>query len=78
MMTMGSKFVVCIDSGDWPEDLVVHKIYCVLPDAAAAKLGWIRIVDESEEDYLYPSDYFLPIELTEEIEQALYTTAPTG
>ena len=31
-MTMGSKFVVCIDSGDWPEDLVVHKIYRALPD----------------------------------------------
>ncbi len=77
-MTMGSKFVVCIDSGDWSEDLVVHKIYCVLPDDAAAKVGWIRIIDESEEDYLYPSDCFIPIELTQEIEQALYATAPLG
>ena len=75
---MGSKFVVCIDSGDWPEDLVVHKIYCVLPDDAAAKVGWIRIIDESEEDYLYPSDCFISIELTQEVEQALYETAPLG
>ncbi len=75
-MDMGSKLVVCIDSGDWPDDLVVRKIYRVLPDERAVKLGWLRVIDESEEDYLYPSDYFIPIELTEEIEQALYATAP--
>ncbi len=77
-MDMGSKLVACIDSGDWPDDLVVRKIYRVLPDERAVKLGWLRVIDESEEDYLYPSDYFIPIELTEEIEQALYATAPVS
>ena len=70
-MNMVVKFVVCIDSGDWPEDLVVGKIYRLLPDDVAVKVGWVRVVDESEEDYLYPSDCFIPIELTEELEQAL-------
>ena len=73
---MVSKFVLCIDSGDWPEDLVVHKIYRVLPDEHAAKFSWIRLIDESEEDYLYPADCFIPIELPEEIEQALYAVDP--
>jgi hypothetical protein len=77
-MDMGSKFVVCIDSGDWPEDLVVRKIYRVLADERAATVGWLRVIDESDEDYLYPPDCFIPIELTEEIEQALYATAPVG
>ena len=72
---MEPKFVVCIDSGDWPEDLLVRKIYRVLPDEHAAELGWIRVIDETEEDYLYPSDCFMPIDLTEEVEQALYSTA---
>ena len=76
MITMASKFVVCIDSGDWPEDLVVRKIYRTLPDDDAATFNWIRVIDESEEDYLYPSDCFVPIELAEEIEQALYATVP--
>ena len=58
MITMASKFVVCIDSGDWPEDLVVRKIYRTLPDDDAATFNWIRVIDESEEDYLYPSDCF--------------------
>lgn len=73
---MEPKFVVCIDSGDWPEDLLVRKIYRVLPDEHTAELGWIRVIDETEEDYLYPSDCFMPIDLTEEVEQALYATAP--
>lgn len=77
-MDMGSKFVVCIDCGDWPEDLVVRKIYRVLADERAATVGWLRVIDESDEDYLYPPDCFIPIELTEEIEQALYATAPVG
>ena len=59
-MDMCSKLVACIDSGDWPDDLVVRKIYRVLPDERAVKLGWIRVIDESGEDYLYPSDYFIP------------------
>lgn len=77
-MRMISEFVVCIDSGDWPEDLVVGKIYRLLPDDVAVTVDWIRVVDESEEDYLYPSDCFISIELTEEIEQALYATASVG
>lgn len=75
-MIMGSKFVLCIDSGDWPEDLVVRKIYRALPDDDAAKFNWIRVIDESEEDYLFPADCFIPIELSEEIEQALYAIKP--
>ena len=77
-MDMGSKLVACIDSDDWLDDLVIRKIYRVLPDERAVKLGWLRVIDESEEDYLYPSDYFIRIELTEEIEQALYATAPVS
>jgi hypothetical protein len=73
---MASKFVLCIDSGDWPEDLVIHKIYRTLPDDHAESLDWIRVIDESEEDYLYPADCFIPIELTEEIEQAFYAIEP--
>lgn len=74
-MDMPSKFVVCIDSGDWPEDLVVRKIYRTLPDDDAATFNWIRVIDESGEDYLFPSSCFIPIELPAEVEQALYATA---
>ncbi|MYC35123.1 MAG: hypothetical protein F4X64_18395 [Chloroflexi bacterium] len=73
---MVTKFVLCIDSGDWPEDLVVHKIYRTLPDDDAASFNWIRVIDESEEDYLFPADCFIAIDLPEEVQQAFYATAP--
>ena len=57
-----SKFVLCVRNNG-AEDLEVRKVYQVLPDQAAAREGYIRVVDESGEDYLYPSDYFVPVRL---------------
>jgi hypothetical protein len=56
------------------DDLEPRKIYQVLPDEVAAEDGYIRVIDESGEDYLYPADYFIPIELPQEVEQALLVT----
>ena len=53
-------FAVCIDNRGYPASLELHKIYRVVPDAAAAADGDIRVVDESGEDYLYPPDDFEP------------------
>jgi hypothetical protein len=64
------QFVVCVRNEDC-EDLELRKIYRVLPDEAAAEDSYIRIIDESGEDYLYPADYFLPIELSKDLEKAL-------
>lgn len=65
-----AQFVVCVSNEDC-EDLELRKIYRVLPDEAAAEDSYIRIIDESGEDYLYPADYFLPIELSKDLEKAL-------
>ena len=56
-------FVICLDNQDYPASLERRKLYRQLPDAAARKLGLIRLVDESGEDYLYPSELFAPIEI---------------
>jgi hypothetical protein len=64
------QFVVCVRNDDC-EDLELRKIYQILPDEAAAEDGYVRVVDESGEDYLYPADYFLPIELSKDLEKAL-------
>jgi len=68
------KFVVCIDNRDY-DDLEIRKIYQVLPDQAASADGLLRIVDESGEDYLYPAQLFLQIELPHAIEKALLPAA---
>ena len=68
---MNGNYVVCINNGGYLTSLEVRKIYRLLPDDDASKLGMIRVIDESEEDYLFPTRYFAPIELTEELERLL-------
>jgi hypothetical protein len=63
-------FVLCIENKDC-DDLEKRKVYQVLPDDKAADEGYIRIVDESGEDYLYPESYFIPVELPQKIQDAL-------
>ena len=57
------EYVVCIRNDDYPASLEPRKIYQVVPDADAAAHQLLRVVDESGEDYLYPADYFVAIEL---------------
>lgn len=57
------RFVLCIDNGAYPASLEVRKVYRSLPDPVAASRGFVRVIDESGEDYLYPSDCFVPVEL---------------
>lgn len=64
------QFVLCINNEDC-EDLQVGKVYRVLPDASATKSGFLRVIDESGEDYLYSADLFVPIELPQGAKRAL-------
>ncbi len=64
------KFALCIRNDDC-EDLEVQKVYRVLPDARAARDGYVRVVDESGEDYLYPESYFVPVRLPKKAQEAL-------
>ncbi|HEY2292957.1 MAG TPA: hypothetical protein VGM86_19815 [Thermoanaerobaculia bacterium] len=64
-------FVVCVRNDGYATSLEVRKIYRMLNDPAAASRHYVRIVDESGEDYLYPESFFLPIELSQEMLEAL-------
>jgi hypothetical protein len=57
------QFVLCVKNDDYPASLEVRKVYRMLPDAHAAARHYLRIIDESGEDYLYPESYFIAIEL---------------
>ena len=63
-------FVLCIENKDC-DDLEKQKVYQVLPDDKAADEGYLRIVDESGEDYLYPESYFISVELPCKVQDAL-------
>ena len=69
------KFAICINNTDYPASLEIHKIYRVVPDEDAASDGDLRVVDESGEDYLYPADYFVLVELPRSVEKSLLRAA---
>ncbi len=52
------RYVVCVDNRDYPASLIVRRIYVSLPDQEASRRKLIRIIDESGEEYLYPTSYF--------------------
>jgi len=69
------SFVVCVDATEYPASLERRKIYQVLPDEQAEQHSLVRVIDESGEDYLYPSSYFLPVDLPQPVQQALALAA---
>ena len=64
-------FVVCVRNDEYEGALELRKIYEVLDDADAEPHELIRVIDESGEDYLYPREWFLAIELPQNVEEAI-------
>lgn len=65
-----NQFALCIENSDC-EDLEKRKLYQILPDEAATQEGYMRVIDESGEDYLYPQSYFILVDLPRRTEEAL-------
>ena len=70
-MTPKKRFAVCIDNEGREASLIPRKIYQIIADEQAEKDDFIRIVDESGEDYLHHARHFVFIELPEEVERVL-------
>jgi hypothetical protein len=70
------RFAICLKNKGC-DDLVVRKLYQVLPDERAASESYLRIIDESGEDYLYPASYFFILDLPQRIERAIKRTFAT-
>ncbi len=70
------RFAVCIKNKDHEASLERGKVYRMIPDAEAAKHGYVRIVDESGADYGYSAERFIAIDLPKPLEKALLEAAP--
>ena len=70
-----TEFVVCVRNEGYEVSLELRKIYQAIPDTGAVRHRLVRVIDESGEDYLYPEDFFLPIELPKALEKALLAVA---
>lgn len=72
---MKSKFLLCVGNKGYEASLELRKLYEQLPDKEAERHNQVRIIDESGEDYLYPSDFFAPIRLPIQTRSKLFEKA---
>ena len=71
--TQRPQLAVCVQSDD-PDLLTPRMIYEILPDESASKSDYVRVIDNEGEDYLYPANYFVFVELPSEVQRALVNT----
>ncbi len=57
------QFAICVSNDGYPASLELRKVYRLVADPLAATRHFVRVVDESGEDYLYPEEFFVPIEV---------------
>jgi hypothetical protein len=67
------RFALCVT--DEEPDLKPGKLYLVLPDKRASQASYLRVIDESGEDYLYPEDYFVFVQLPKKAKETLLAQA---
>ena len=70
MSKQAESYVACIRT-DGALDLEVGKLYPILPPKPGDRDEDLRVVDESGEDYLYPSSWFVTVDVPEESARAL-------
>ena len=63
------QFALCIENKGC-EDIEKRKFYQILPDEEAAREGYLRVIDESLADDLYPESYFIFVELPRKVREA--------
>lgn len=69
------SLVVCVANEGYEASLELRKLYESLPDADAVRLGQLRVIDESGEDYLYPAVFFVAVTLPEPVVERLLRAA---
>lgn len=72
------EFVVCLNNEGYLASLEVGKLYQVVPDLEAEKLGGLRVIDEDGEDYFYDSAMFCPLQVPPVVAQTLIAVSKQG
>lgn len=71
--TPETRFAICINDSE--PDLELRKMYKILPDARAIEKNYVRVIDDSGEDYLYPASFFVFVEVPAAKERELLLAA---
>jgi hypothetical protein len=72
------RFAICLNNADYPASLEVGKLYRVIPDEEALAEGYLRVVDESGEDYAFAANRFYLVQLPAAVEEALLANGASG
>jgi hypothetical protein len=72
-MKTKKHYALCINNTNYEASLIPRKFYEIIPDERAERDDFLRIIDESGEDYLYHTSHFVFLTLPLEVEQALVT-----
>ena len=65
------RYAVCIKNEGNEASLERNKLYVVLADRRAEADGLVRVIDEDGEDYLYPANWFVAVEVPKVVERSL-------
>ena len=65
------QFAICLNNESYPASLEVGKLYRLIADEDAAKEGYLRVIDESGEDYAFASNRFHLIDLPQSVKKTL-------
>lgn len=69
------RIAICIDNTDYEMSLERRKVYPIVTDPEAERDNYVRIVDESGEDYLFPVSRFVFLTVPTEVEEAVLAKA---
>lgn len=71
------NLVICMTNEGYAASLELHKVYAVVEPYDNDPDGYLRIIDESGEDYLYPGDWFEPVHLGSSLEARILEAVPS-
>jgi len=74
-MAESKHFAICIHNGEYAGTLELRKVYEILDDPLAEQRNYMRVIDESGEDYLYPRAWFVPVAVPASSEDLLHDLA---
>ena len=69
------QFGLCLNNDGYAASLETGKLYCVIRDDDVVAQGYLRVIDESREEYAYAADRFYLIHLPTAVEEALLSAS---
>lgn len=78
MKQPSKPFALCVDNTGYKASLIPGKVYRLIPDARAAKDDFVRIVDESGEDYLYHKSHFAFVDFPASVKRQILAIERAG